>query len=445
MADLYQALDCNLDFSEEKNSIRIHNFHSFPAKFPPGIPARMIEELTNPGDVVLDPMCGSGTTMVEAVIANRVAIGYDIDPLSILISKVKTTKYNPAILLEALEKITYEAARNIAEKSPEITEYLNNKWDTQTRKFIDYWFSPDTQEELASLLIEIEKNDDPTVKDFFRLVFSSIIITKTGGVSLALDLAHTRPHKAKEVTQKQNPSFNYSLIQDAPVKPYLAKVIKPAIVEFKKKAITNIQSTGDYPPVIGKSSISIGDARNLQLGNESVNLIVTSPPYASNAIDYMRAHKFSLVWFGYSIDSLSATRSEYVGSESTASYKDHELHTLSANRIVSRISSIDTRKSAVVAKYYLESEVLISEMYRVLKKGGNMVYVVGTSTIKGVDIEVANCLSEIGEKIGFQIPKIAIRKINRDKRMMPISRNKNSDSQIEQRMHEEYVIGFHKG
>ena len=54
---------------------------------------------------------------------------------------------------------------------------------------------------------------------------------------------------------------------------------------------------------------------SLPLEDASVDLIITSPPYASNAIDYMRAHKFSLVWLGYPIDNLSKKRKEYIGGE----------------------------------------------------------------------------------------------------------------------------------
>lgn len=442
--DLYQALDCDLDFSEDKNSSRIHNFHSFPAKFPPGIPAKMIEDLTNPGDVVLDPMCGSGTTLVEAVIANRVAVGFDIDPLAILLSTVKTTKYNASDLLEALDIIIYNASKASTENLNQISDNLEKRWDTQTREFVNYWFTPQTQIELCSLILEIEKLQEPQIKNFFKLVFSSIIITKSGGVSLALDLAHTRPHKAKGYSQKQSRIFNYSFVQESIEKPYLSKVIKPAINEFKKRALVNIQSTEDFPVQYEKSEILMGDARSLKINDNSVNLIVTSPPYASNAIDYIRAHKFSLVWLGYSISALSATRREYIGAEALSSFQGEEIVSPTAKEVIEEISEIDKKKASDISKYYQESEVLISEMHRVLKQGGNAVYVVGTSKIKGIDIQIANCLGEIGESVGFQVPKITLRKINRDKRMLPVSKIANSESQIEQRMLEEFVIGFHK-
>lgn len=445
MERLISSLESDLDFTESGNNSRLHNFHSFPAKFPPGIPARMIKELTKPGDVVLDPMCGSGTTLVEALLLDRKAIGFDIDPLAILISSVKTTNLEKELLLGSLETIVYRASIAVGEEADHLIENCHAKWDKQTSEFVNYWFSSYTQLELSALINEIEKIENLEIRSFFKLCFSSTIITKTGGVSLALDLAHTRPHKAKEVIQKQLPPVNYSFIQEAPVKPYLSKTIKSAIAEFKKKATANIQSVGDFPGTMEKAKVSVGDARSMNLDMETVDLIVTSPPYASNAIDYMRAHKFSLVWLGYSIEKLSGTRSEYVGSESLSRLDLTRRISPTTLEIYNKLLAVDERKAKTVLKYYQESEQILSEMFRVLRHGGNMVYVVGTSIIKGIDIQIADCLAEIGESVGFVVPKIASRKINRDKRMMPTSRNKNSESQIENRMHEEFVIGFYKG
>ena len=69
-----------------------HNFHPFPAKFIPQIPRIMITEFTKPKDMVFDPFCGSGTTLVEAKLLGRNSIGTDLHPIGYFASKVKTTK-----------------------------------------------------------------------------------------------------------------------------------------------------------------------------------------------------------------------------------------------------------------------------------------------------------------------------------------------------------------
>ncbi len=86
---LFKLLSSDLNFHDENNKYTLHNFHSFPAKFPPQLPNKFIMALTEPNDSVLDPMMGSGTTILEACLCGRHGIGCDIDPLSILISQIK--------------------------------------------------------------------------------------------------------------------------------------------------------------------------------------------------------------------------------------------------------------------------------------------------------------------------------------------------------------------
>jgi DNA modification methylase len=81
----------DLDFGSSDSGYASHAIHPFAAKFPPQIPRLFIEELTESGDSVLDPMAGSGTAIVEALLLRREAFGFDIDPLAVRLCTVKTT------------------------------------------------------------------------------------------------------------------------------------------------------------------------------------------------------------------------------------------------------------------------------------------------------------------------------------------------------------------
>lgn len=441
---LESLLNSDLDFAGKNENSGMHNFHSFPAKFPPDLPNLFIRELTNPGDIVLDPMCGSGTTLVEALLANRHAIGFDIDPLAVIIADVKSKHLNPSYSFDILELILTNAQAAIDDNKNALEETLSTRWDIESKEFIDFWFSKSTQIELIALLREIEKLPSPQLVNFFKLVFSSIIITKSGGVSNALDLAHTRPHKAKTITHKSAPVPNLQLFRESTTSYSSSKIIRSALVEFRKKAIINIRSLTDIAQDAFLPTISLGDTRQLPLAEESVDLIITSPPYASNAIDYMRAHKFSLVWFGYPISTLSKKRKEYIGSDAIGSKQYYNAFPENTTKIIDLINSADAKKALSVSKYYFESTQILKELFRILKPGKTLIYVIGSSVIRGIDINVAACLQELGESVGFKIPKIGIRNINRDRRMLPTSRIHNQESLIEQRMHNEFVIGFYK-
>jgi len=74
---LVDLLSQDLDFHGRDSGYASDNFHSFPAKFPPQLPRKFIEALTAPGDVVLDPMMGSGTTVLEAFLSGRRGVGVE--------------------------------------------------------------------------------------------------------------------------------------------------------------------------------------------------------------------------------------------------------------------------------------------------------------------------------------------------------------------------------
>ena len=408
----------DLDFGSSDSGYASHAIHPFTAKFPPQIPRLFIEELTQSGDSILDPMAGSGTAIVEGLLLRREVFGFDIDPLAVRLCTVKTTWLEPQELeRKGLEIIEGAAATSNSERL--LQRELEIRFDLETREFLDYWFLPGTQLELLSLILTIEKTTDFPVRDFFELVFSSTIIAKTGGVSLARDLAHSRPHR------------------DLEKKP------RNAITEFRLRLAKVLKKFQNLPQRAKRVFVAERNAKDVPLPTESIDLIVTSPPYA-NAIDYMRAHKFSLVWFGHTTGALSALRGRYIGSEKFDPRYTEDLAP-KAQATVQRLEQRDASKSRILRKYLLEMKEVLSEMNRVLKPGKAAVIVVGPSLMRGLEISTHEYLAEIGETLGFRVAGIQKRKIDRDRRMLPISFGRNGDSMIEQRMHEEFVVGLVKG
>ena len=439
---LISLLAENLDFHDEDSGYGSHNFHSFPAKFPPQLPYKFIAALTAPGEVVLDPMLGSGTTIVEAYRTGRHAIGFDIDPLALLICRVKTTFLDIDEVARIGASISAQAKQSVTERPDLLRAALQTQGDEKTRKFVNYWFESNTQIELLALRQEIDRVNDEAIRAFFDLAFSSIIITKSGGVSLALDLGHTRPHRAKWVVL---PSGEVAPMEDSSDTrvPYLTKNLRSALEEFRKRYRKNLADIMKYDATRIESDIETGDAKNLPLPDNSVDLVVTSPPYASNAIDYMRAHKFSLVWMGHLIDDLGQRRREYIGGEALADIALLPLPT-HTTEVVQEIADLDRKKGAVLHRYYTEMTHALSEMHRVLRPGKAAIVVVGSSIMRNRDTETGTCLAEIGRTIGFDVPLIGLRNLDRNRRMLPVGMNLDLESQIQQRMHQEHVIGLYK-
>jgi DNA modification methylase len=362
-------------------------------------------------------MMGSGTTVVEALLEGRYGVGIDIDPLALRLGFAKTMTLDVNILRNAGQRVLAKA-HNLLSKNEKVEKKFSQYFSGQTRAFVEYWFLPNTQRELMALTIAIQDVTDLPTRRFLELTFSSIIVTKSGGVSRARDLAHSRPHLDE------------------------SKFSKNALDQFSLKLRKNLISLAQLKTNGTVAMIIAGDARALPIGDEAIDLIVTSPPYA-NAIDYMRAHKFSLVWLGRSIPELSELRSKYIGSERIGHMPADSL----PNRpqtIIQQLRQRDNKKASILLKYLNEMKAVLSEMYRVLRQNSPAIVVVGTSVMRGLDVQTHHCLADIAAERGFDVIKVVQRTLDRNKRMMPARFQKSRQSMIEQRMHEEYVIGLLK-
>ncbi len=413
---LAELLQSDLDFRGENTLYFPHGIHGFPAKFPPQLPRKFILHLTRPGEIVLDPMVGSGTTVVEAVLCGRVGIGVDIDPVALMLTQAKVCQVSAREFGEAGKKVVLRASKGILTEKEQLLGLLDKRFDSKTKEFVDYWFRTETQVELIALVREIELVDKANIRRLLEVAFSSTIIAKSGGVSLARDLAHTRPHRD------------------------LQKPRRSAIELFAKRVDQLVRGLAVQQIRDGMAVPVRGDALSLPLRDESVDLVVTSPPYASNAIDYMRAHKFSLVWFGRPLEALTKLRSEYIGHDSSPP-SESVPSTPTVSRILSELSARDARKARILAKYFQQMSQVLAEIRRVLKKDKVAVLVVGSSVMRGLDTQIGGCLGEIGEAAGLELVGTAKRMLDRDKRMMP-AQWASERRGIEARMHHEDVLGF---
>jgi len=163
--------------------------HPFPARMAPELALRHARQLPAQS-VVLDPMVGSGTTVRYAADHGHRAIGFDVDPLSVLMSRVWTTPINVGRLRRMADEVLATAAQQDCLADGQLT-------DVATEEFVEYWFAPQQRhdlEQIAGVLREIRGS----IGDALRIAFSRIIITKDRGASLARDVSHSRPHRVAD-------------------------------------------------------------------------------------------------------------------------------------------------------------------------------------------------------------------------------------------------------
>jgi len=339
----------NFNFHGENTSYLTHSLHPYPAKFPPQLPKTILEKYAQKGQTVLDPFCGSGTTLVEARLLGINAIGVDVNGLSVLLSQVKSTPLNKQQFSEVTHfvlNIENTIPKWESINRPEITIF---RFDRQ-----DHWFQHNVSEEITFLINAIALLSDMDVQNFLKIILSSIIVRVSNQDS------DTR-FAAKE---KNIPNG------------YTFKV-------FCKKAreyITRLSAFSDL--ISDKTTLKLhnADSRNLNfLSDNSVDIIITSPPYA-NTYDYYLYHKFRKSWL------------------------DLDVKFAQYNEIGSRreYSSLKREKE----KWNEDLTQCFAEMYRVLKPEHLAFIVIGDSVIKKELIQIEREIAVFAPKLGFEIVDI---------------------------------------
>lgn len=365
-------------FISYDQTILTHGLHKYPAKFFPELPRWIIKRYSKEGDTILDPFTGSGTSNVEALLTTRHSAGIDVDRFSRFLSKVKTTPLSE----EELESSKKSLLRSIVNYKP---DKVSNS-DIPVFPYRDNWFNQEIVLELAYLkkkVLALDVSQD--TKDFYKICLSSILRS----VSNADDNC-TRTVIRKKLNKKVYPA-------DA-LKQFTEKILLniPKVVEFSQKVPKNIKV--ELP--------DNQDARNMSnYPDEYFDLALTSPPYA-NAVDYPRTHQLEIYWLGFENGSLTPLKRKHVGTESVLLREYKELHKTNikrADRVISKIYEKDPRRAFIAYKYLADMRQNLIEVYRVLKRGGRYVIVVGNNKIRNELFENWKYLMDIAKSVGFDI------------------------------------------
>lgn len=394
----------------------IRSVHPFPARMGPDLAIDRLKKIGKPS-VVLDPMAGSGTVLRHASELGHTAIGRDLDPLAILMSKVWTTRVDRTAVEKQLEKLLSLAEQ--VDPKPYLP-WIDD--DQETKKFVDFWFAERQQNDLRRIAFAIQhlaqrKHDEHAERglNVLRLAMSRIIITKDGGASLGRDISHSRPHKVEKKTEYEVfPGFRLS------VRQILDRLMK------------------DTPK--GGVTVKLGDARYLSdIERGTIDVVLTSPPYL-NAIDYMRGHRLSLVWFGYGVGDLRKVRAISVGSERgpEVGWRRHEFRPiLDALGDVDQLPNSDVR---MVERYAEDIYRLMGELARVLHSNGRVFLVVGDSCLRKVFVSNSEGFIAAGKMVGLRLTRRVERDLPIRKRYLPMP--KGSANSLGKRMRTENVLTF---
>lgn len=151
------------------------------------------------------------------------------------------------------------------------------------------------------------------------------------------------------------------------------------------------------------------DARKMRLPNESVDIIITSPPYATS-YEYADLHQLSLLWFKFTYD-LKKVREEFIGSL-IKRQSEQNIDSKIAYEIIKKLQKKDKGLAGQIGSYVTDLKDSFAEMERVLKKGKRLCLIIGNTEYKGVKILNTEISVEILKKLGFKIEDIKKRKLS---------------------------------
>jgi len=372
------------DLTARQTGYGPHCYHRYPAKFIPQVAARLIAQHSAPGEVVLDPFMGSGTTLVEALVQGRRARGTDINPAALVASRAKTTAISPIKLRAALGDFDAKLSTIADERRGRWLFGLPDPLLPANQERLDWWFPRPQQRRLGIILAWIEAVGDPSVRDFLRCVFSHVL--KTASYWLMKSSKPTRD-KAKLARGVRNP-------------------VRPLRQHIRKMERANLEFWNALPQRSrGRSrraaDVRPADARKLPWRPGTVDLVVTSPPYVTS-YEYADLHELTSLWLGELAD-LAATKDQFIGSAAARNRAQAEAHSDIGREIVATLRERSQAKAEEARQYFLDMEHCFAEMHRVLKPGGTVCNVIGNTSLKGVEILNAEVHAELMAHVGLDL------------------------------------------
>jgi DNA modification methylase len=358
------------DFENVETDYLTHNFHSYPAKFIPQIPSKVISTYSKEGDVILDPFCGCGGALVESKLLGRHSVGVDINPIACLITKVKVTAISESSL-EQVDKLLSNIKMDINSAYGQAQLIYSGKPQYEVFSFynIDKWFQKHVQKELAIIKGNIDSITDRNLKDFCLVAFSSII-NRVSNMESETRYAC--------ISKKIAPKETFELFKAR---------LKDMVKRMKEFALRCQDVRAD---------VYCADARKLDfLKDNSVDLLITSPPYIY-AWDYNLIHRFRLFWLGFKREYIIDLQNKEIGSHLRLERKQKAAND----------------PSVAVHDYVSDMGQALSEMSRVCKNGAMCCIVLGSSQLEGKKIEMDKIFIGVARKFDFEVVNRFIRVIN---------------------------------
>lgn len=404
------------DFRGENTKQYTHCFHSYPAMMIPQVAGKILDEFAKNVEILFDPYCGTGTSLVEANIRGINAIGTDINPLARLIAKVKTT----VVPLKSLDRQLNDFSNFVLliklgakEISPSLPKFKN----------IDYWFKKDTQLSLATIKEYIDNINDKNIQNFFKVAFSEVVREAS--------LTRNGEFKLYRMPINRVKKFNPDVLSIMITKLFRNRKGMEEYVSLKKNNARSL--IFDFNTVYGINK----DILPL----ESIDIVMTSPPYGDSrtTVAYGQFSRLANQWLG--IKDANEIDKRSMGGIRQRKFLKFQYDLL--DETLKKIAEKDDKRVYDVISFYSDYKSSIEKVSKVVKRGGIVAYVVGNRRVKGIEIPNDEITREFFERNGFKHIETIIRKIP-SKKMPKANSPTNVAGKTDNTINFEYIVILRK-
>ncbi len=383
-----------------------HGIHPYPAMMIPQVARRLISTYGGKGDVLFDPYCGSGTTLLEGMKAGMDAAGTDLNPLARLIARVKTT---PVAICDLDNEIA-RLPKYVSQKELPTPEVTN----------IDYWFAPETQYALSEIRHFIDGIANQQIADVFRVAFSLVVRksswTRKGEFKL---------YKMSDEQIAHHDVQPFELMFDALV------AMRSSLMHLNREV-----PVSRFSPVIYDFNTVEGVPLST-IAPGSVDLVVTSPPYGDSrtTVAYGQFSRMSSQWLGYA--DASQIDNKLMGGRKSVALRNFGVTQLDA--AIAQIKLADAERAHEVVSFFDDYHASIANVSSLLRRGGHVCYVVGNRTVKGCKVPTSDATAAFFEEYGFSTLAMPTRNIP-NKRMPSVNSPSNIAGEIGETMTTEHIV-----
>lgn len=369
---------------------RVHRWFRLTPSFGPELVHEMIDRLQVPSDgLILDPFCGAGTTLIEAKMAARRAIGFEINPLLHFVNQTSLRwTVRPSSVLRELGRL--EEAVSIAEQV-RIEELARYKLSIPPIHNPTRWWRPDVLVRVLFLRQAISEVQDNDIRRFLLLALAGVLVPDLTNVELGRLQLHFIEREEDEIDVWKSYSKHVHIMLDD-----LETIRKYSKVKESDDTKCYLQDALDLS--------------NLRL-NGLVSAVITSPPYP-NRYSYVwntRPHMYMLGFMKSKREAGLLDQRTVGGTWGIATSELAKGVILPANQAVSDVMKEiveelrlrDNLMANYVVHYFNRLSQQIIEMNRILAPSARTAYVVGNSRIKGTYIETDVLLAKIVERLGL--------------------------------------------